>query len=229
MAYTDTRHTHKKLAGATGVALVHIALAFGLAAGLTIKYTAPEPPKRIQGTNVEIELPPPPPPEERTVEPAETTSATKPDYVPPVAPPSDFDLTRSNRVAIADIPPIRPFDGLIPDSIGGAVALPPVPPAYTPKAAVPANGPVGWLTTNDYPTRALMRGWEGDMSYALDIDASGRVTECRVLASTGHSILDREACKVIERRARFEPATDATGSAVAGRYTGRVTWMIPED
>ena len=46
--------------------------------------------------------------------------------------------------------------------------------------------------------------------------------------STGNGQLDAATCRYIERRARFEPATDESGAKVIGSYTGTVKWEIPE-
>lgn len=227
MAYTDTKHTHKSLAGVSGVALIHIALAFGLAAGLTITYTPPEPPIIIEGRTV-VDLPPPPPPDD-VVETTEITERIVEEYSPPIAPPVEIDLTSAHRVVIGEIPPLVPVERIVPEAVGSTVPRDPVQPVHVPTDAVPTNGPTGWVTTNDYPSRALMRGWEGDLTYALDISANGRVEDCRVINSSGRSILDREACRVIKQRARFDPATDSSGSTVAGSYRGAVSWIIPDD
>ena len=230
MAYTDTGHTHKKLAGGTGVALVHIALAFGLAAGLTITYVAPPEDPGLKGGTVYVQLPPPPPPVDR-VEPDDTVTPQPVDqYIPPASPPVDFDFKRSDPVQLADLDiPIRPLDRVGTDMLGSGNITDPVQPIYRPTDPVPTNGPQGWVSTNDYPRRALTRGWEGDLTYALDVGANGGVQRCRITSSTGYDILDRTTCDVIERRARFEPATDSSGNAVFGTFRGKVSWLIPED
>jgi protein TonB len=87
---------------------------------------------------------------------------------------------------------------------------------------------VGWITNDDYPRAALVREWEGTLSYRLVVDSAGRVTGCSVTQSSGHRALDEAACRLVTRRARFEPASDATGAATGGSYAGVVTWSIPD-
>ena len=231
MAYTDTRPTSKNLAGLSGVALIHVALAFGLAAGLTVKYTAPPPVDPVSATNVKIDLPPPPPAPDDVVEPDEVITHSAADQIlPPVTPPVEMIFAPPSPVELTlEFPPLTPPVEVATRASGGGVSADPLPPAHIPTDPVPSNGPTGWVTTNDYPTRALMRGWEGELTYLLSIDANGRVEDCSIVNTSGRNILDREACRVIERRARFEAATDNGGLAVAGTYRGRVNWVIPED
>ena len=40
--------------------------------------------------------------------------------------------------------------------------------------------------------------------------------------------LDAATCDKLARRAKFDPASDETGAAVPGTYTGAVRWQIPE-
>jgi len=222
MAYLDPQHTHKRLAGATGVALVHIALAVGLVAGLTIKYVKPPIEPRIKVTNVPIDPPPPLP--DPVTDPElvteTTTVATPPAAVDPV-----FNLGQlpTNNL-LDDFPALEPTIKLVAP-IGDIVSV--EPPAFTPQAAMPRNGPTGWVTNNDYPQIALRRGWEGDLTYALDIGADGKVDDCRIVNSSGRRALDDAACRMITRRARFDPATNRSGDAIAGTYRGAVSWMIP--
>lgn len=224
MAYLDTQHAHKRLAGVTGVALIHIALAVGLVAGLTVKGFAPTDPPIITGH--QFPLPEPPPPEDvpppETAQPNETASTPPVASTPPIVlgPPPVFELT-------SEIPPFMPVIKIPEPRLAPAVES--SPPAFTPRGPLPRNGPTGWVTTNDYPTRALHRGWEGTVDYALEIGTNGRVEECRILSNTGHEVLGEATCRWVERRARFDAATDGTGAEVTGSYRGAVTWQIPED
>jgi periplasmic protein TonB len=42
--------------------------------------------------------------------------------------------------------------------------------------------------------------------------------------SSGHERLDRATCRLIERRARFDPARDSNGEPVRGWFEGSYTW-----
>ena len=224
MAYLDQSDPRKKLASVSIVALVHVGLGLGLVAGLTITYTQPPDEPIFEGHEVKYELPPPDP--EVTPDPMPTASSDNPwVYVP--------DRT-------FDLPPTGPSDTTSEfqlDDGTGPIAGPtsdpihtPVPdpiPTLTPRAPRPANS--GWVTTDDYPRRALERGWEGVVTYALDIGANGRVENCRVTSSSGRDVLDTTACRMIEQRARFDPATDHNGARVAGSWRGSVQWAIPDD
>lgn len=226
MAYLDQQDPRKKLAGASMVVLVHVGLAFGLAAGLAVTYTAPpvEPP--LTGTTVLVHVPPPEP------DAPEPTATTSPRNVTIFTPQPPITITDAGPLQTTFDPPADDLIDriVIPAGGGGAVVRPPDPiPTITPRAPRPANGPTGWVTNADYPGRALSRGWEGDVGYALDIGANGRVEQCRVLASSGHEVLDTTACRMIERRARFDPATDHNGARVAGSWRGTVSWTIPQD
>ncbi|TVV70264.1 energy transducer TonB [Sphingomonas solaris] len=112
--------------------------------------------------------------------------------------------------------------------------VPPPPPPPRPSqasAATPRGDVSSWVTTEDYPSRALREGTEGVTAVAWDVDASGRVVNCRVTASSGSSELDDAACKNITRRGRYKPALDSNGAAIASTsgYNRRVRWQIPKD
>ena len=105
------------------------------------------------------------------------------------------------------------------------VPLPPPPPDPTPPK--PRRRP-GRITNNDYPRRALVDEAEGSVAYRLVIGTNGRVSSCELTRPSGNSALDDATCRLIARRARFEPATDETGAKVLGTFTGSVQWQIPE-
>jgi len=68
----------------------------------------------------------------------------------------------------------------------------------------------------------------GTVRFTLTIDGEGRISNCTITGSTGHSVLDRATCRLLEDRARFEPARDAAGNPVAGGYASAVNWTIPD-
>ena len=227
MAYLDHDHTHKRLAGLTGVALVHLALAAGLTLGLGIQYVQEKERDILDGG--QIPIPPPPTPTdtpEATDDPVPLDPTTAP------VPPIPFPVPTTIPVLPTDED--SHDDDVIPTGGTGDVEQPrPFPspsptPGFTPRGPVPANSSATWVTTDDYPRSALSREYEGTTGYQLDVDTNGRVSACRVTSSSGYAVLDDAACTRITRRARFRPATDRTGSEVAGTWRGSVTWQIPD-
>lgn len=123
-----------------------------------------------------------------------------------------------------------------PVTISPAMPVIPPPPVYAPPSPpeagkksppVPKGNPGVWANTNDYPTKALAEQREGTTGFKLSIDASGVPLSCTVAQSSGHADLDEATCSNIMRRARFYPAQDDKGAAVAGEYSSRVRWRIP--
>lgn len=91
----------------------------------------------------------------------------------------------------------------------------------------PSNDPAYWVTNDDYPTSALRDRVDGMVSFRLSVDATGRVTRCDVVASSGRDDLDNRACEAVSVRARFRPARDAAGNAVESTLIRRVQWTLP--
>jgi protein TonB len=224
MAYLDNKHAHKRLAGVTGVALVHIALAIGLTAGLTIKFVKPAPEGEFGGG--QIPIPPPPPTDTPTPQPSATAQTTPTTPIPPIPVPTS--TASPVQPTPADPPTGAASTGGTATQVDPGPPPQPPQPTYTPRPPVPANGPTGWVTTDDYPRIGLTRGYEGTARYEVDVSVAGRVTGCRIASSSGHDVLDQATCRRITQRARFRPATDRSGSEVAGTYRGSVTWQIPD-
>ena len=101
--------------------------------------------------------------------------------------------------------------------------------AASPAAAKPANDPGGWIKIGDYPAEALTNRQAGTVAFKLDIDAMGNVAGCRIVDSSGSSALDTMTCALLFIRARFTPARDSVGTAVAGGFSSRITWVFPPD
>jgi TonB family protein len=106
----------------------------------------------------------------------------------------------------------------------------PAPPA-TPSEAVPptrAQGNiVGLFSSADYPVAALIEREEGTVSFVAGVDPAGRVSDCMIAQGSGSASLDLATCTIVQRRARYAPARDARGQAVADRVTGRIKWVLP--
>jgi TonB family protein len=81
-------------------------------------------------------------------------------------------------------------------------------------------------TADDYPSAAAAGGQEGTAVIEAHVDRRGLVTSCRVTSSSGHSALDEQSCALFRARARFEPARDASGRAIASTYRRPMTWRL---
>ncbi|MBB4151691.1 energy transducer TonB [Sphingobium scionense] len=87
--------------------------------------------------------------------------------------------------------------------------------------ASPIN-PTTWVTPDDY----VIAG-DGTTRMAITIDASGIVSQCRVLQSSGNSQLDEHGCALTRQRAHFLPATDEQGVPHDTQGVHTVTWLRP--
>ncbi len=99
---------------------------------------------------------------------------------------------------------------------------------FDPIAAAPLGNPGGWIRDSDYLTSWINRDYSGVAAFSLEIDARGKVSDCSITRSTGHAALDEATCRLLQRRAQFEPAKDGNGNAVAGMFSSSVNWKIPE-
>lgn len=92
-------------------------------------------------------------------------------------------------------------------------------------AAQPANSPATWVTSYDYPSNALAKRLSGIVTFRLDVDSNGLVTNCAIIASTEPADFKTATCKAIIRRARFKPAITTDGSTTKSFYINQVRWL----
>ncbi len=85
-----------------------------------------------------------------------------------------------------------------------------------------------WVQASDYPFEAAEFGLAGKVRFRLAIDPQGRVTDCEILQSAA-PVLDAATCRVLVKRARFEPARGSSGQAAASTYESQITWAVPEN
>lgn len=216
MAYADQTMSGNKIVAIIIVGLIHLAVGYALVTGLAYSATK----KLIERvTTVDIDEPEP--------EPTEEPPPPEPDAAPPppVAPPPPISVATSppQIVTQVNIPPPAP---VVRQIVPAPVAPP--PPRVQPKNPEPRGRPGDWANANDYPSRALREEREGVTRFSVQVGADGRVTSCQVTGSSGHADLDDTTCKLIQRRARFRPATDGNGDPTSGSWSSAVRWEIPE-
>ena len=80
----------------------------------------------------------------------------------------------------------------------------------------------------DYPIEAWNAGEEGGVSYKLTVNALGQPTDCIITESSGSVALDKKTCEILMMRARFDPAHNDAGQAIAGTYVDKMRWRKRE-
>jgi hypothetical protein len=104
----------------------------------------------------------------------------------------------------------------------------PVVQATLSKPVRPANSSARWLRTSDYPPGAVAKGQNGIVQFRLDVESDGRIAGCHVLARTSPDVFADTTCRAVSRRAKLQPALDATGKPVRSYYVQKVHWQMPE-
>jgi protein TonB len=113
----------------------------------------------------------------------------------------------------AEVPAQRPEDIPAPTSV---LAPPDVVPADQLAAAPqPRTSMLTWITPDDYPAEALRNEWKGRVTAAWVVEKDGRVSRCRIVASSGHESLDAATCRLIMLRGAYLPARDKAMNPVA--------------
>lgn len=111
------------------------------------------------------------------------------------------------------------------------VALAAVQPEITPATQAAAEAPAppatrarairnlaAYIHASDY------RDQNGRVQFELTVSPRGRATDCRVVTSSGSTMLDDWTCEIMVRRARFRPARDAAGNPVADAVRAWIGW-----
>jgi|GEM_PF-801779 len=98
-------------------------------------------------------------------------------------------------------------------------------------AAHPINAE-NWIGPNDYPIDALRQGRGGRSGFQLTVSKDGSPLACDIFISSGSVDLDLQTCRLVMKRARFEPARDADGNTAIGVYHNVSRWWtddVPRD
>lgn len=229
MAYADQTRRPSP-ASMIAVVAVHAAIGTALITGLSFTGVLKPAPKPLTGGQIELPKPPPPEP---TPEPEPRPQASNPRETivapkPPITFASPTPPFQTTEIIIPRNTIVRQ-PGLDPVAVPAAQpSATPTPSGVPPLAARPRNDPARWITTNDYRSSWIARELTGTARFRLEIAADGRVTQCAITGSTGHAALDTATCRLLEQRARFEPARNAKGDAVPGSFANAVRWELPD-
>ncbi|MEM6476820.1 MAG: energy transducer TonB [Pseudomonadota bacterium] len=109
----------------------------------------------------------------------------------------------------------------------GPPPSPPLGPSPIDRSAAATPNDVqrwGPLVSSAYPAEALAAGMSGSVGVNVTVNEQGRVRDCSVTQSSGHSVLDEAACRAMKRYAEFNPARNRSGDPTLGRYSLRITY-----
>ena len=104
-----------------------------------------------------------------------------------------------------------------------------VDPAIWAKATVRAEaiGPEDWIGFNDYPADALRENRQGETAMLWKIGTNGRVSDCRIVKSSGTPSLDIASCAAMTKHGVYRPARDASGRPIVSWGSKSVQWRLP--
>jgi len=219
---TKRNNAQTRVVGVAGVAVAIGGAAYALANGFGMIENKPPLESEVvmieEVVEVEDEEPPPPPVDVDL--PPPPPQVILPDFVFDTPPPQVNAVTQVQAVAKPAPPPPAP-------------AARPAPPALPPVRPRADQNRFAKLLIEDYPSAALRKKQEGDVTLSMCMSADGRATDVKVIKSSGVDALDDAAVRGIPKL-RFTPAKDSAGKAVAWcpptypAYTMVLSWKLPE-
>lgn len=102
-------------------------------------------------------------------------------------------------------------------------------PAVLQSIETPPRGNLAsYFTSGDYPIDAIGTRKQGTVGVRFWVATNGKLTDCKVVASSGSPLLDAKSCQVITRRGKLEPALTRDGTPVASLSFARIRWLMPQ-
>ncbi len=96
------------------------------------------------------------------------------------------------------------------------------------KRVTPTGQPGLWMTSRDYPKRAIAKGERGTVRFRIMVGADGVPTQCFIPRTTMSPDFITLTCDLLMKRARFSSALDREGRPVASYYVNTVHWVPPQ-
>lgn len=91
----------------------------------------------------------------------------------------------------------------------------------------PDGSVIGMFRDNDYPSDALQANQQGEVVMRYWVETNGRLSDCKVVKSSGSASLDSATCGIVTERARLKPARNAEGLPVRSLTSSSIIWRIP--
>ena len=236
MTYTGQISGRQRAFSGGGALIAVVAVGFGLASGLDLSVV-----RKASEAISAIAMPAPPPPEQivPSQTPSEKTSGK-------ASAANKHAKAAAITAPVPKLPPVVPPVAAAPRPGAGqdrsAGAAPNPGPGSGAGGRGDGTGAGGTGTGNgggtkaawrsgairdrDYPREASRAKAGGEVEVRFTIEATGRVSGCRVTRSSGDGSLDRTTCALIEDRFRFKPATNAAGEAIPSQYGWRQSWWL---
>ena len=87
----------------------------------------------------------------------------------------------------------------------------------------------GALKDSDYPLGVGEAGVGGTVSVLYLVGVDGRVSDCKVMRSSGNADLDSVTCRLITERFRFDPSRDGRGRPVPAYIRENHSWSVEDE
>lgn len=126
--------------------------------------------------------------------------------------------TVASRPAPAPVRPAPPPPTAPAAATSAAAATQSVSQRREPRPINPGE----WVRSGDFDGVSSRSSEPGRLRFTLMINEGGRVEDCVVNSSSGSRNHDQRACRVLQRRARFVPATDSAGNVVESSYSSSI-------
>lgn len=231
-SYRGTADRPDQAKAIAGVIAVHVALAAIILTGLNVRIVS-HAVERL--TTIDIRDPPPPPPV-RPPRPAAKSSqvrkppgapAPKAEPTPVVAPPPRVPLPSPNPAAKVAGAGSASTSGTGVSGIGtgaGGAGNGPGGGGYADFSRFTPARLVGKIPNSEYRRISAGRIPQGSATIAFRVNPSGRISECRVVRSSGDPYVDAMVCDAATRWLVFDPARDPAGRPVAQDITYTPNW-----
>lgn len=229
MSFVNAQQQTNRPGAAIAVIGIHAVLGVGIVLGLSGAVQVITEDRPIGTFKVDPVAPPPPPPPPKQQPDAKAKATESTVYTPPVPQPFPrpgpaIGSTTAPKHTVDVAPYAEPTGG------GLGRGIEPLPSVAIVDAigVSPRNDSSRWVRGSDYRTRWRREDMAGAASYRLGVGTDGRVQDCTITRSSGHSALDQATCNLVTKRARFNPARNSADEQVAGSYSGSVLWQIPD-
>lgn len=187
--------------------------------------------KKPETLNIDIiklpEPPPPAPPEPVPPQPEVVKPKVEPKIKPepkPVTKPLPTPVAEPITEPVSEPPPqpteviaVAPKVNAAPpvETVPAPVPVKQEPPPVTNQADYDdarsryGNSLWGAISKHKkYPKIAAMRNWQGEAIVELELDGNGKLKSKKIIQSSGHDVLDKQALEMVEKALPFPPPPD---------------------